>query len=36
MVSKLGLEAANPVDDMRLIRSAALDEWAGLAKQADD
>lgn len=30
------LEAANPVEDMRLIRSAALDEWAGLPKQADN
>lgn len=26
------LQAANPIEDMRLIRSAALDEWAGLPK----
>ena len=29
------LEAANPVDDRRLIRAAALDEWAGLPNQTD-
>lgn len=29
------LQAANPIEDMRLIRSATLDEWAGLPKRAD-
>lgn len=30
------LEAANPIEDMRLIRSAALDEWVGLPKRTDE
>lgn len=33
--TKITLEDTNMVEDIRLIRSAALDEWAGLPERAD-